>query len=62
MLPEGVAYHASWVDAASARCFQIMEAPDRGSLGVWVGRWRDLIEFEIIPVVESKEYWATDRR
>ena len=27
MLPEGVAYHASWVDPAGARCFQVMEAP-----------------------------------
>lgn len=62
MLPEGVAYHASWVDAASARCFQIMEASDRESLGEWVSCWSDLIEFEIIPVIESKKYWATDRR
>jgi hypothetical protein len=62
MLPEGVAYHASWVDAASARCFQIMEAPDRESLEEWVSRWSDLIEFETIPMIESKEYWATDRR
>src|SRR5208283_4077373 len=26
MLPEGVSYHASWVEPAGARCFQIMEA------------------------------------
>jgi hypothetical protein len=26
MLPEGVAYHASWVDSTGTRCFQIMEA------------------------------------
>jgi hypothetical protein len=24
MLPEGVEYHGSWVDAAAARCFQVM--------------------------------------
>jgi hypothetical protein len=24
MLPEGVVYHASWVDPAGARCFQLM--------------------------------------
>jgi hypothetical protein len=28
MMPEGVVYQASWVDAAGARCFQLMEAPD----------------------------------
>jgi hypothetical protein len=26
MLPEGVAYHASWMDSAGTQCFQIMEA------------------------------------
>src|SRR5271168_3411748 len=29
MLPEGVVYLASWMEASGARCFQIMEAPDR---------------------------------
>jgi len=27
MLPEGVIYHASWVDSTATRCFQVMEAP-----------------------------------
>jgi len=26
MLPDDVVYHASWVDSAGTRCFQIMEA------------------------------------
>ena len=26
MLPEGVTYHASWIDPAAVRCFQVMEA------------------------------------
>jgi len=25
MLPEGVTYHASWVDSTGTRCFQVME-------------------------------------
>ena len=57
MLPEGVAYLASWVDAANGRCFQVMEAPDRESLGIWIERWADLVEFEVVPVVASAEYW-----
>ena len=28
MLPDGVTYHKSWIDAARARCFQVMEATD----------------------------------
>lgn len=58
MLPEGVAYHASWVDHARARCFQVMEAADLNALKAWTGKWDDLVEFEIAPVVTSQEYWA----
>jgi hypothetical protein len=58
MLPEGVVYHASWVDSAGARCFQVMEAPHRESLNTWVSRWDDLIDFEIVPVLTSSEFWA----
>lgn len=57
MLPQGVAYVTSWVDQAGTRCFQVMEAPNRESLGPWVARWDDLIDFEIVPVVSSAEFW-----
>jgi hypothetical protein len=58
MLPEGVSYHASWVDSEGARCFQVMEAPHSEALNAWVGRWNDLIDFEIVPVVCSADFWA----
>ena len=60
MLPEGVTYHASWMDAARGRCFQVMEAPHPELLKTWVSQWDDLIDFEIIPVVTSSEFWAGD--
>jgi len=58
MLPEGVAYHASWVDSTGTRCFQIMEAPGLESLNPWIERWHDLIDFEIVPVLTSADFWA----
>jgi len=58
MLPEGVSYQASWVDSPGARCFQVMEAPGPDLLNIWVSRWNDLIDFEIVPVVTSGEFWA----
>lgn len=58
MLPEGVTYHASWIDRARMRCFQIMEAPDAKVLAQWAGRWQDLIDFEIIPVQPSADFWS----
>ena len=58
MLPEGVTYHASWVDWAGARCFQLMEASHPEILDLWVSRWADLVDFEIVPVQTSSDFWA----
>jgi uncharacterized protein DUF3303 len=62
MLPEGVVYHSSWVDAASSRCYQIMEAPSAKLLDEWTSRWADLVDFEVIPVVTSAQFWEHTRR
>lgn len=59
MLPKSVVYHASWVDSTGARCFQVMESPSRELLDVWISRWDDLIDFEIIPVTRSSDFWKT---
>jgi hypothetical protein len=59
MLPEGVIYHASWVDPANARCFQVMEASDLAALNLWTNCWADLVDFKIVPVLSSQDYWAT---
>ena len=55
MLPEGLRYVDSWVEASLRRCFQLMECDDAGLFQEWVSRWEDLVEFEIVPVVPSKE-------
>ena len=57
MMPEGVIYHASWLVPDGSRCFQVMEAENRDLLGLWMGNWSDLVEFEVIPVVTSAEFW-----
>ena len=62
MLPEGVLYHASWVDPAGARCFQIMEAPGLAAIQQWTGHWDDLVDFEILSVLTSAEFWASQPR
>ena len=55
MLPEGLRYVDSWIDANFARCFQLMECADPRLFDEWIACWQDLIEFEIIPVTSSKE-------
>jgi len=59
MLPDGVTYHASWVDAAGARCFQVMEATRPELLAEWTRHWDDVAEFEIVPVLTSADFWRT---
>jgi hypothetical protein len=59
MLPEGLIYHASWMELNGARCFQIMEGARREMLQEWTARWSDLIDFEIVPVLNSADFWDT---
>lgn len=54
MMPEGLRYVDSWVEANFDRCFQLMECDDLRLFQQWVVQWQDLGEFEIVPVVPSK--------
>ena len=55
MAPDGLTYVSSWVTSDMTRCYQIMKAPDRALLEQWISNWRDLVEFEVHPVITSKE-------
>lgn len=55
MLPVGLKYLDSWVEANLQRCFQLMECEDPRLFQEWVARWQDLVDFEIIPIVPSKQ-------
>ena len=55
MLPDGLKYVDSWVEASFDRCFQIMECDDPRLFQQWVIKWQDLVDFEIVPVVPSKQ-------
>ena len=53
-LPAGLRYVESWVEANFDRCFQLMECDDALLLQRWVLQWRDLIDFEVVPVSPSR--------
>lgn len=55
LAPEGLQYVSSWVDEGLERCFQLMETDDRKLLDEWIADWSDIVEFEIYPVISSKE-------
>jgi Protein of unknown function (DUF3303) len=55
MTPEGLTYVESWVETNFDRCFQLMECADRRLLDEWAAHWKDLVEFEFVPVRRSNE-------
>ena len=55
LAPEGLRYVASWVTADLRRCFQVMETDDPALLEQWLANWKDLADFEVIPVMTSAE-------
>jgi hypothetical protein len=57
MLPDGLQYIDSWIvdDGALDRCFSLMETDDPSLFGVWREKWRELVDFEVLPVIKSSD-------
>jgi hypothetical protein len=55
LAPEGLRYVSSWVQQDLTRCFQVMDCDDQRLLEAWIDQWRDLIDFEIIPIMPSSD-------
>jgi len=53
MLPDGLAYVDSWLEASGGRCFQLMKAEAPELFDAWITNWEDLVQFEVVPLVES---------
>jgi hypothetical protein len=54
LMPEVLRYIDSWIEVNFDRCFQLMECDDPCLLMEWVLQWRDLVEFEVVPVSPSR--------
>lgn len=55
MMPECLTYVGSWVSADLSKCFQVMECGDPRLLEQWIACWSDLVDFEVVPVINSAE-------
>jgi len=55
LMPEGLVYVSSWVDEKLSTCYQVVETADPSLLEQWIGKWADLVEFEVHPVITSQE-------
>jgi hypothetical protein len=58
LAPEGLGYVTSWVTTDLTRCYQVMECADSSLLDAWLDAWRDLVDFEVHPVITSAEATA----
>lgn len=59
LAPDGLHYVSSWVTSDLQKCYQVMECPDRRLVEEWMDQWRDLVDFEVVPVVTSAEAAST---
>jgi hypothetical protein len=55
LAPAGVTYVSSWVNERLERCYQVMDTDDRALLDQWIANWSDIVDFEVHPVLTSKE-------
>lgn len=55
LMPEGLEYVSSWIDVDLKTCWQLMRTEDELLLQDWTENWKDLMDFEIVPVRTSAE-------
>ena len=55
MMPDGLNYLSSWIDLDFKICWQLMHTEDFALFDQWIGNWRDLMDFEVVPVRTSAE-------
>ena len=55
LAPDGLRYVSSWVTTDLRVCYQVMECDDVALLEQWMDNWRDIVDFEVVPVVTSPE-------
>ena len=55
MMPEGLEYVSSWIDVDLKICWQLMRTEDESLFQRWIDNWKDLMDFEIVPVRTSAE-------
>ena len=55
MMPEGLEYISSWIDHDFKMCWQLMATEDASLFFPWIDNWKDLMEFEVVPVRTSAE-------
>jgi hypothetical protein len=58
-MPEGLEYVSSWIDLDFKICYQLMRTDEASLFPQWTDAWKDLMDFEIVPVRTSAEMVQT---
>lgn len=59
MMGPDLNYVSSWIAEDGLTCYQLMEASRIEAFDSWKDAWADLVDFEIVPVAPSAEFWAS---
>ncbi len=59
MMPEGLEYVSSWINLDFKICYQLMRTDEASLFQRWTDAWKDLMDFEIVPVRTSAEMVQT---
>ncbi len=55
LMPDGITYINSWINESVTTCYQVMETNNPALLNEWINNWKDLADFEVVPVINSAE-------
>jgi hypothetical protein len=55
MAPDSLNYISSWISEDVTVCYQIMETNNPALLDEWMNNWKDIVAFEVFPVINSQE-------
>ena len=55
LAPDDLTYMSSWVSEDLSTCYQLMQTERRELLEEWIGNWKDVVDFEVVPVITSAE-------
>lgn len=55
MAPDGLTYVMSWVTEDLSVCYQVMETDDPALLESWRAKWANVCDFEVVPIMTSKD-------
>jgi hypothetical protein len=55
MMPAGLEYISSWISVDLTTCYQLMQTDDPSLFALWTSNWKDLMDFEIVPVQTSAQ-------